>query len=215
MNEQILATHDIILDVPFYSQNDDSHGLDVYWKERSCGIFALKMVTDYWRIKAGQTPISAKQLLMDGDVVGGRIESIGWLHSNIVMVARQYGFIAWRRSWLLSADGRQRFSAEGAGERTLEIIDAQHRQEAYPTLVRSLESGCPVIISVARNFSEVDKPHLVVLTGFRRSSKKDDYQGFFYNDPYDPDSELRKDNYVSLRDFSKMWRSQAIFIIPS
>ena len=206
---------DIFIDVPFYSQLDDSHGLDEYWKTRSCGIFALKMVLDYWRTAQGLEPISAKELLSASDVLNGRNDRAGWLHATIVMVARQYGFIAWRRGWMLSSDGRRRFAAEGAGERTLEIIDSQHREEAYPTLVSALDKGYPVIVSVARNFSEVHKPHMVVLTGVRRGEDKDDFRGFYYNDPYDPENELRKNHYVSLGDFVNMWRSQAIFIIPN
>lgn len=207
------STNDIILDVPFYSQLDDVHKLGDYWKTRSCGILALKMVVDYWRLKQGLNPIPAEDLLAEGNVMGGRNDQ-GWLHSTIVMVAREYGFIAWRRGWMLSSDGMQRFSAEGARERTLAIIDNQQRREAFPTLVASIEHGFPVIISVARNFAEVEKPHMIVLTGIKRSSTKGDYRGFFYNDPYSPTRNERKDRYVSLARFTEKWRWQAIFVMP-
>ncbi len=207
------TTHDIILHVPFYSQLDDAHKLGDYWKTRSCGILALKMVVDYWRHKQGLEPIPAADLLAEGDVMGGRNDE-GWLHSTIVMVARHYGFIAWRRGWMLSSDGLRRFSAEGARDRTLGIVDDQQRKEAFPTLVDSIERGYPVIVSVARNFAEVDKPHMIVLTGIRRTNEKGDYHGFFYNDPYSPTRNERKDRYVSLAHFTDKWRWQGIFVMP-
>lgn len=211
----IAATkHDHILDVPFYSQFGDN-GLDPFWQERSCGILALKMVIDYWRLKTGQHPVPVTEIFNEGNVVGGRTSRGDWVHSALVMVARHYGFTAWRRGWMLSSDGTVRFSAEGADEATLAQIDRQQRKESFATLIETLQRGYPVIVSVAKNFDEIDKPHVVVLTGLRRDEAKDSYEGFYYNDPNSPDVQSGKNSFVALAEFTHKWRYQGIFVIPA
>lgn len=204
---------DHLLDVPFYNQLDKANGLDSYWGERSCALLAIKMVMDYWRHLDGKEPVNLSKLFEELKNDGGLDENQNWKHAALVKAARRYGFISWRRGWMLSKDGKAAFRAEGADDKTLLKIDIQHRREALPTIVEEIEKGHPVIVSVAKEFAEVNRPHIVVLTGIRR---RDDgtYQGFFYNDPYSPTRNDRKDRYVPLAKFVEKWRSQAIFIQP-
>lgn len=205
---------DQLLDVPFYNQLDEKNGLDPYWAERSCALLTLKMVMDYWLLKAGGSLVNLNQIFDETKADNGLDDKVNWRHAAIVRTARKHGFLAWRRGWMLSHPGREAFRAEGADSPTLMRIDLQHRREALPTLVEELENGFPVIVSVGKNFDEVEKPHMVVLTGLRRRDEGGAYQGFFYNDPFSPTKNDRKDRYVSIARFVEKWRSQAIFIEP-
>ncbi len=204
-----------ILDVPYYRQIDTESPLSAYWQERSCGILALKMVIDYYRLQKAQEPVDLKELFDKALAGGGVDENKNWIHAALVKTASDYGLVAWRRNWNLSAAGRQHFTAEGQSTQTLTRINNQQQREALPTLVDQVESGYPVIISVAKNFDEVDKPHLVVLTGIKRKPEVGGYQGFFYNDPYTISETDSKDRYVAIDRFIDKWNYLAIFVEPS
>jgi hypothetical protein len=205
--------NDRILDVPYYRQNSDN-GLDPFWRDRSCGILALKMVIDFYRRGQHQPDIDLGELFDRAMSNGGVDDNGNWLHSALVKTARDYGFRSWRRMWRLSGDQRARIESEGADSATLERNELQQMREAMPTLVETVDMGFPVIISVAKNFDDVEKPHLVVLTGVRRSAETNKYQGFFYNDPYSPSRADRKDRYVALARFIEKWNYLAIFTEP-
>lgn len=200
------------LDVPYYSQFDERFGLTPYWQERVCGLLAVKMVLDFWQGRdAPETPL--QELLGEANVVGGRNANGDWLHSTLVMVARHRGYRSWRRGWMLSEDGRTRFEAEGADDDTLYQIDKQQREEAYHSLVHALEQGAPVLVSVAKNFAETTKPHIVVLTGYRLTPDGQ-ILGYYYNDPSGQYGVERKNLFASIERFQQYWRFQGIFITP-
>lgn len=204
-----------ILDVPYYRQIDIQSPLSTYWQERSCGILALKMVIDYYRQKLSQQPVDLQELFDKAVANGGVDANKNWIHAALVSTAKDYGLMAWRRNWNLSAAGRQQFTTEGQSPATLERINFQQRRESLPTLVEQVENGHPVIISVAKNFDEVDKPHLVVLTGIKRKPELGGYEGFYYNDPYTVSESDRKDRYVDIDRFMEKWNYLAIFVEPS
>jgi hypothetical protein len=200
------------LNVPYYSQFDERFGLTPEWQQRACGILAVKMVVDFWQgSEAPEVPL--QELLNEANVVGGRNSFGDWLHSTLVMVARHRGYKAWRRGWMLSEDGRTRFEAEGADDTTLYQVDKQQREEAYHSLVQALEKGSPVLVSVAKNFAEVEKPHIIVLTGYRLSPDGQ-IQGYYYNDPSGQYGVERKNLFCNLDRFQQYWRFQGIFITP-
>lgn len=211
----ISDTIEHILDVPYYRQIDTESPLSTYWQERSCGILALKMVIDYYRSQQNQSPLDLKELFDSALANGGVDQNKNWIHAALVKTASQYGLMAWRRNWNLSAAGQQHFTAEGQSAETLACINRQQQREALPTLVDQIESGHPVIISVAKNFDEVDKPHLVVLTGIKRKPEAGGYEGFYYNDPYTTSRTDRKDRYVDIDRFMDKWNYLAIFVEPS
>lgn len=200
------------LDVPYYSQFDERYGLTPEWQQRVCGLLAIKMALDFWQGKdTAETPLS--ELLAEAGVVGGRNANGDWLHSTLVMVARHRGYRAWRRGWMLSEDGRTRFEAEGADDATLYQIDKQQREEAYHSLVYALEQGAPVLVSVAKNFAKLDKPHIIVLTGYRLAPDGQ-ILGYYYNDPSGQYGVKRKNLFCNLERFQQYWRFQGIFITP-
>ncbi len=201
---------DLKLDVEWLSQYGAKNGLGKYWQSRACGILSLKMVLDYWghKEKAGES--SVLELLELGNVLGGRNPDIGWRHSALVLMARQRGYRAWRRGWMLSLDGRTRFVAEGADDDTLGIIDAQQRAEAIPSLLSALHAGIPVIVSFSPSKR---KPHLSVLTGYRLGHDGR-VTGFYVNDPEALEEQDGAQMYVPLSLFLRNWYYQGIFITP-
>ena len=203
---------DKILDVPYYRQNEPGNGLNEFWQNRSCGILAIRMVVDYYRIKKHQEPIKLTELFDRTLKAGGVNDAGNWLHSALVESARTYGLIAWRRNWRLSSYGTKMFKKEGADAETLKIVDVQQSGEAIPTLISFLMQDYPVIISVAKNFDEIERPHLVVMTGFR-IDKNGRVEGIYYNDPYTP-SDDRKNGYVDIERFQNRWNFRAIFVKP-
>ncbi|HSX01627.1 MAG TPA: C39 family peptidase [Candidatus Saccharimonas sp.] len=204
-----------LLNVPYYRQIDAKSPLPAHWQERACGVLALKMVLDYHRAERGEAPTDLQELFdlayEDGT---GFTTAVGWRHEALVRAARHYGFRAWRRNWNLHTAGRELFIKEGADAATLGRLEAQQRREALPTLVETIEAGFPVVISVAKNFDEVDKGHLVVLTGLRREPELGRYHGFYYNDPYAPTEVDRKDRYVPIARFEDKWKHTAVFVEP-
>ena len=200
------------LDVPYYSQFDERFGLSPESQQRACGVLAVKMVLEYW-CKTAAPEVPLPELLSDAGVVGGRNAAGDWLHSTLVMVARHRGFKSWRRGWMLSEDGRTRFEAEGADDLTLYQIDKQQREEAYHSLVHALELGAPVLVSVAKNFADTSKPHIIVLTGYRLTPDGQ-ILGYYYNDPSGQYGVERKNLFCNLDRFQAFWRFQGIFITP-
>lgn len=207
-------SYDILLDVPYYCQNDPNNGLEPFWRERSCGVHSLKMVLDYWRAKEGKEPIPVKELFDHAYAIAGVNDNYDWAHSSFTKTAHDYGFIAWRRMWSLSADQRKAAAASDVTDESLERNEAQQRLESLPTLVDALDHGKPVIVSVAKNFDEVARSHLIVLTGIRRKQKLGAYEGFFYNDPFSPIDHFAKERYVTIDVFRDKWNYLAIFIEP-
>jgi hypothetical protein len=205
---------DLHLDVPYYYQNDPANGLTEYWQERSCGILALKMVIDYYRLQQGLEPVVVSELFDRAMELGGVDEAGNWRHAGLVKTTRTYGLESWRRVFSLSTDQRKAVLAEGASAVEVLANNLQQRREALPTLVDSIEHGHPVIISVAKNFDEIDKPHLVVVTGIRRRVELGAYMGLFYHDPYKEEVEDRKDRYISIEHFNSKWNYLGIFVQP-
>jgi hypothetical protein len=206
--------YDLHLDVPYYRQNDPGEGLTEFWQQRSCGVLALRMVIDYWRLKAGLEPVSLVGLFDQAMANDGVDANGNWMHSALVKTARDYDLLSWRRMWSLSSDQRRGAAASGVDGDSLVRNEIQQRREALPTLVEALVQGKPVIISVAKNFDSIDKPHLVVLTGVRRRTKLGAFEGIFYNDPYAPTHSDAKDRYVTISKFNEKWNYLAIFVEP-
>lgn len=214
MEETTDQTIEHILDVPYYRQIDPNSPLGPEWQQRACGFLALKMVLDYYQLQSGQAPIDLKELFDKIYSYGGPVQNGNWLHADFVAAARSYGFHSWRRGWHMGIGGQKTFQAEGADSETIKRIDAQMVREALPTLVETVESGKPVIVSVAKNFGDVSRPHVVVLTGIKRGTVLGQYQGFYFNDPYTSTKKDRKDYYVPFPQFMDSWRGMAIFVEP-
>lgn len=201
-----------LLKVPYYQQNQIDSALNSYWQNRSCGLLALKMVIDYYRQRVGKSPTDLADIFQKAMANGGVNEAGDWQHAALVKTAQQYGYIAWRRSWQPARRDIEWFKSEGLKAESLERWQDQANAEALPSLVDSLERFCPVLVSVAKNFDEINRPHFVVLIGVRQSSGK--LAGFYFNDPYSPTTRSRRGHYVSLAIFTNKWNWRGIFVQP-
>lgn len=137
--------------IPFYSQH-----LDVSpkkWKNRSCGIVALKMVMDFWGMQRTRyRPIGFTDLIKKGVKNNAYIPKIGWRHKGLVRIAKQYGFSANNHDDAALSDG----------------IAFRHLRE-------HLFYG-PVIASIHRNLNPKSHGHLVVISKIEKND-------VYYSDP--------------------------------
>lgn len=201
------------LDVPYYRQIDLQHGMNSYWQNRSCGILCVKMIVDFYRQAAGKPATELVEIFEKALANGGAAENGDWLHSTLVKTAKDYGFLAWRRSWKPAERDKEFFRGEGVGEDSITRWQEQAQAEALPSLIAEVARGYPVIVSVAKNFNETEKNHDVVLTGVKGSAGSP--EGFYFNDPYsDVHGKDNKDRLVPLEQFNKNWTFRAIFIEP-
>src|SRR3989344_4206093 len=129
-----------MFDVPAYSQLIDTK--NALWKERSCGIVALKMVFDYWGTKNSTKYSSIAALIAEGAERGAYLESVGWRHQGLAELAREHGFKSKNYDWF-----------------------ALSPEKAFARLRRNLTS--PVIASIHLNLHPKKEGHLVVITGIK------------------------------------------------
>jgi hypothetical protein len=173
------------IDVPYYSQHADI--TDESWKNRSCGIVALKILLE--TTSADDT--SLDDLLLEGIKINGFGPS-GWKHQKLVEIADIHGVDLERKE----------YRSEDVQRRELMLGDA------IETFTGLIESSKPVIVSAVKNFSEESKFHLVVLVGYEQ--KGTEVAGFYY---HDPDAQNMDDGayiYVEIGTFKKYFRGLAI-----
>ena len=159
----------MILNVAYYSQISDTK--NPAWKDRSCGIAALKMVLDFYR----PTDISIDDLYQKGLSIGGFLEGVGWYHHSLALLAKSFGYQAITRSWNIPEQSLQHLKERGFEKHDLEIINRQQMEEGLLTLKEELSQNHPVIVSLPKGFKKGESGHLVVLIGF-------DNKGFIIND---------------------------------
>lgn len=98
----------VVYDVPLVSQHWDldkwkTLGFDSwedaeYWQRSCCGILCLQEIASFFNA----TSYSTKQLIDEGQKLGGYSEEHGWKHEGLVRLAEKLGLKAERKS--LSAD---------------------------------------------------------------------------------------------------------------
>lgn len=177
----------VILNVPYYSQFLDVE--DPQWKARSCGVSCLKMVMDYYK-PLGE---SIMDLVNEGVAKGGYCQ-YGWIHDVLIKMAVERGLKAWRKEYK-SQDIKEQEKLE---------------KVAIKEIMGCIKNNQPVIVSAIRNFSEMDKFHLVVLTGFEKEGRR--LKGFYYHDPDSQNRELGKNKFVPIEVFKKYWRKMSIYV---
>ncbi len=127
-------------EIPLYSQFLDVSLKD--WRDRSCGIVALKMLMEFL---GAETP-NADTLIKEGIEAGAYIPNVGWKHQGLVDLAVQHGLRGERFDWSGRTPG-----------------------EALRNLKKLLASG-PVLCSIHRDFDPERGGHLIVVTGMENRS---------------------------------------------
>jgi len=203
----------IILDVPYYSQFSDE--IEKEWQNQACGVVALKMVLDFYN----QTVLNIQSLIQEGVQADGFVKDVGWVHSALIKIARQYGLLGWRKNFFLSPHDLTNLKEENYSQQEIDLQNKDLTEEGIVTLAKSIAGGNPVIVSVTRNFDAKKQGHLIVLTGIKDWNGGVGASGFFYNDPDNLASTRvgeghngQKNNFVSLQKFEKNWSRRAVFL---
>ena len=134
------------ISVPYYSQHRDI--IDPYWKSRACGVTCLKMVLDFHAKIFNTTIPTLDELIKEGIAIKA-FSQHGWIHQGIVFIAHNHGVPAYQEEFR-SLDGM-------CAKRIVNF--------GFKKILKTLDEGKPVIVSVEQNFEESDKFHQVVLVG--------------------------------------------------
>ncbi|MFH1161915.1 MAG: C39 family peptidase [Candidatus Jorgensenbacteria bacterium] len=114
-----------------------------FWRSRSCGIVALKMVLDFWHREGAirRMPPTIPSLVRLAHNRGAYIRSVGWSHRGLAMVAKHFGLAGQNYDWAKLTPTR-----------------------AFPKLKKELRRG-PVLASIYGNLDPKRHGHLVAITG--------------------------------------------------
>ena len=195
------------LKVPYYSQFRDN--IREEWKPKACTVTCLKMAGDF--IAPERLP-SIDQLFSEalfhsgsmksrGLIVGSNL-SHGFPHDVIVLLAHNYGFLAYREEFKSKFVGKDGSIKESQ-------YSVEMTEKGINRLCQAIRDGKPVIVSVLPGLSEGGSFHTILLVGFEEENGE--ISGFYY---HDPDSRvLDLDTiYIPLSKFLEFWRKMAIFI---
>lgn len=223
-----------IIDVPYYSEFDPIDGSNEHiqiFKRRSCGIVSAKMVLDYWTKKGVINKISLRNLIKSAlrhkaynsnslvkNITGEGKDGTGWIHAGLVRTIEEVGLSSWRRMWFMRKFDLKYFKKEGLTKESRDNYYEQILEEANGTFKNSIDNGNPFLVSILKTLGTKKSPHLIVVTGYKLNGKGG-IAGFFINDPHNPKNgtkvrPLYKDQFISLKEFDKIWRKRAIFVVP-
>ena len=187
----------MILNIPYFSMMQ--HVADDYWKVRACGIACLQMVIANVR---PEEQVTMEGLLHEGQVIGG-FTPHGWLHSHLAMILRNHGVLAYAQEFRTANPATQpQFSPS--------VYTEEFVMRAIQKIVRELDAGRPVILSIPGHQRLPGQTHMVVCTGYEGAA--DSPTGFYYNDPQDDDGQAGQGRPITLEDFQKDWRRFCIFV---
>ena len=112
----------------------------------------------------------------------------GWIHDQLVHLARNHGVHAYREEYRSFAD----------------LLAQRLIQGGLQKIIKTIEEGKPVIVSVEKGFEPSDKFHQVIIVGYENGA-------FLYHDPETPND---SGTYLSIpiENFLPHWRHLAIFV---
>lgn len=193
------------LNVPYYSQKDleplASYG------SKACGLTSLRMVLDFYGIKP-----NFEQLKQIVDKTGAYSEKLGWIHSGLVDIAREYGLKGYRIHFGFLSDedlpkADQKLAAEGASLEEIgkfqESFKLAKEKGNLTALDRLIKGGIPVLVSMSPDYASTSASHLVVIIGEEKGK-------YIINDPWNfgPEYQINKEKFVT------QWTNRAIVILP-
>lgn len=172
----MLPMHEILIDVPVCNQRN----LPPEWSWRGCAICSLWMLLKHHDSKL---KISVMDLVGQGIAKDGYLEPVGWKHSAIVELAKDFG--------LELQYAKEFFHTPEEKESGLLIIN------------RNLENGQPVMASVFRG----QDSHIFVIHGFKESSSQ--LIGYYIQDP--DGREYGHNYFITKEEFLNSWRGGLIY----
>ena len=170
--------------VPFYSQR--KHIPLVDWKNRGCGITALKMLLDFWHIKNPRNKTVSFTKLIRERTRGAFVKNIGWSHAGLVSISRNYGY-----------DGFNK-----------DLVPLKMKpQQAFEQLEKDLKYF-PIIVSMWNNFGPVRQGgHLAVITGISGNR-------IYLNDPKETNKKSGC-KVLSKKQFIEAFKNRYVAIYPT
>lgn len=164
------------------------------WRNKGCSISALWMGL---KILNQDFYLSLDDLLEEGISINGFKDGF-WNHQSITILAHNHGFASYSEEFKSSPFGKDTEYAESINEYGVNKIFEFLKEK----------SGV-VIVSVPKNFDQVDKPHSILL---HNALEKDGIKYFIYNDSEKFSKEEGENLEISLQEFKNKWRKLAIFI---
>lgn len=181
------------LKVKFASQYKDIQ--DESWKPRACSIASLWMALKTLRKDFKLTP---DELLEEGLSINGYSYTGFWRHASIAILAHNHGLPAYIEEFKSEPFNKPTKYAKGLLNYGAEKI------------FNFLKNGQGlVIVSIPKNWTELNKPHAVLLTGVK---VKNGEKYFLYNDSAKETEKAGAGQEIFIEDFKKSWRKLAIFI---
>lgn len=174
-----------------YSQLNSE--IDEKWQRSACGIVCVKMVLDYFYPEKSH---SIADLISEGVIV--KAYDGMWSHSGLSLILRNHGVLAYNqefKSHTIDLNSKKGAPSEYAKD---------FRQYGLQKIKEEVRKGRPVIISVAKNFSQNESSHLVVVADYL---EKDGETIFVIFDPImsDGGTQITEEYLLSF------WRDMAIF----
>lgn len=180
------------LEVPFYSQLNDE--IDVSLQRQICGISCVKMVLEYYFPKE---VFNIDNLIKEAELIKAfdAVNNI-WIHDGLVRILRNHSLTAYA----------QEFRSVKVDLMTGEFLENENEphilEKGIEKIIDSINDEKPVIVSVAKGFSDNRDSHLVLIKGY----KKNDDLIFYVHDPL-----MGDDREVTLEYFLQYWRKFVIF----
>jgi Peptidase_C39 like family len=126
---------------------------------------------------------NTEELINEGVKIGAYLPGIGWKHDGLITLAKNNGAQGYRKEFPDKAEG-------------IEYLRQAIKRGEYP------------IVSV--RVDGLADSHLVVLSEY---GEQGGTRGFFYNDPAKEDSKSGAHIFISLDEFTRLWRGLAVFIL--
>src|SRR3989344_8242676 len=169
---------EIKIKLPICNQHDAKH--DSEWSYRICAVCSLWMLLKFHDSKFNA---SVTDLVKMGFAKDGYLENVGWKHSVIVELAKDFGLgLKYAEKFFYTPEEK------GVG---LLIVN------------RSLKNGWPVLVSIYRSQSS----HMLIVHGFQESDGE--IIGYYIQDP---DGHVHDHNYfLTKEEFISRWRGGLIY----
>lgn len=191
--------------VPFYPQRwelskwkelgfknlDDAQ----HWQDSSCGILCLKMAMDGY-LSSQSKPLSPmiSDIIKKGVKIGAYNDSVGWSHSGLVRLAKEYGFSAQNFAKTRESDLKQALT-----DGSLPIISTKWAFKKTKTLKERLL------------FWKKYGGHLVIVIGYK-DDKAGNLEGFYVHHTSTTDGYNWKAKFIPLRQFKQGFTGRFIKI---
>ncbi|OGE71723.1 hypothetical protein A2617_02155 [Candidatus Daviesbacteria bacterium RIFOXYD1_FULL_41_10] len=207
MTEDLTERHKVNLDVPYYSQTEET-ALSKYGT-KACGLTSLRMVLAFY----GQT-FNINQMEQLANRVGAYDENARWTHAGLVNIARDAGLMGFRINYSMLSDedidnACEIFAIEGGVRKEIheeidnfrENVEFAREQGDLASINSLLENQIPIIASMKKSYADTADTHLVVIRGRENNN-------YIINDPWHNGASYT----MPVENFNEQWTKRAIVI---